>query len=183
MKIEAVLAPDRFRYDQDHQVSLRLSLVAGHQQGRSAAPEFMLTPVDRPCLSLGTERCDPRSPYATNLVVTVRALAGHKIERVVSEVDDEERGGDGSIAVGFGSILAEERRALVLIVRVMAQKGAFPRKVNVFYVKVAFDAVLPDGARASRTAEAKVKAQFIKAAVTSGHVGRKDGEPYRRALR
>lgn len=167
MKIDARLVTDKFRYDRDHDVHLLVSLTAPahhgeHHAAASVEQVVVSGSMDVARMSLGTEQCDPRRPYGTDVVVAVSALAGHKIDRFVSEVDSGEQVDDGTVTVRFPSILAGDRRDLVIAVKLKAQKKPLPRAVNVFDVKLAFDTGTPDGKNVRKTAETKAKARFVK---------------------
>jgi Mg-chelatase subunit ChlD len=102
------------------------------------------------------------STFATDLQLEINPLAGHEIESVISDVDADEEDVGGEITIKIPEILAEERRDLVLAVKLKSQKQAFPRAVNVFDVKVSFDTIATDGKKGTKTVEAKAKAQFVK---------------------
>ncbi len=102
------------------------------------------------------------STYGTDLVLEVSPLAGHEIASVVSDVDADEEEVGGEVTIKLPEILAEERRDLVLAVKLKSQKQALPRAVNVFDVKLAFDSIDPSGKKDKKTEEAKAKAQFVK---------------------
>jgi hypothetical protein len=135
MKIEAALTYDRIRYDQAKAAHLVISVTAPAKEGTT---------------------------YATDVVLELNALAGHRIENVISGVDADEQDGGGEVTMRIPGILAEERRDIVLAVKLKAQKKALPRAVNVFDVKLTFDTVSPDGKKEKKTVEAKAKAQFVK---------------------
>jgi Ca-activated chloride channel homolog len=102
------------------------------------------------------------STYGTELVLELSPLAGHEIASVVSDVDADEEAVGGEVTINLPEILAEERRDLVLAVKLKAQKQAFPRAVNVFDVKLTYGTIAADGKTEKKTAEAKAKAQFVK---------------------
>lgn len=116
---------------------------------------------DNALKAFGTELGGLISMYATNIRLVVTPLAGHKITRVVSDVDaDEEITGDVSIKVP--DILAEETRNLVLSVNLAHQKSSGPRPVNVFSVKAFYDVFDVTGKKETKCLEAKGKIQFVK---------------------
>ena len=102
------------------------------------------------------------STYATNLVLDVTPLAGHRISQVVSDVTAEEED-LGQVTIKIPDILSEETRNLVLAVKLQEQKNAFPRAVNVFEVKLGYDTLDANLHKEHQTVEAKVKVQFVKA--------------------
>lgn len=102
------------------------------------------------------------STYGTDLVLELNPLAGHEIASVVSDVTAEEEDVGGEVTIKIPEILAEEQRNIILAVKLKAQKQAFPRAVNVFDAKLAFDTIAPDGKKEKKTAETKAKAQFVK---------------------
>jgi Ca-activated chloride channel family protein len=102
------------------------------------------------------------STYATDLVLELNGLAGHEILNVVSDVDADAEDVGGEVVVKFPEILAEERRDIVLAVKLKAQKQAFPRAVNAFDVRLAFETIALDGKKESKTGEVKAKAHFVK---------------------
>jgi Ca-activated chloride channel family protein len=112
--------------------------------------------------AFGKELGGLTSTYATDLVLELNPLAGHEIVSVVSDVDADEEAVGGEITIKLPEILAEERRDLVLSVKLKAQKQAFPRAVNVFDAKLTFDTISPEGKKEKQTAETKAKAQFVK---------------------
>lgn len=87
MKIDAVLTPNTFTHDTGHEARLLVSLTApAPSDGADApVPSIVARPLTTAPLSLGTERCDSRPTYAADVEVMVTALAGHKIERIVSD--------------------------------------------------------------------------------------------------
>jgi len=102
------------------------------------------------------------STYATNLVLDVTPLAGHRISQVVSDVTAEEDD-LGQVTIRIPDVLSEETRNLVLAVKLQSQKNAFPRAVNVFDVKMGYDMLDANFHKEHQTIEAKVKVQFVKA--------------------
>jgi Ca-activated chloride channel homolog len=102
------------------------------------------------------------STYGTDLVLELNGLAGHSIESVISDVDAEEEEVGGEVTIKIPEILAEERRDLVLAVKLKAQKQAFPRPMNAFDVKLTFNTFTPDGKKEEKTDEAKAKVSFVK---------------------
>lgn len=101
------------------------------------------------------------SSYATDLAIDVTPLHGHKITKVISDVDSEE---DliGEVSIKVADLLTEEVRHIVLGVKLAEQKAVGPRSVNVFDVKLRYSA-LDDGRKVERTGEAKARVQFVKA--------------------
>lgn len=102
------------------------------------------------------------STYANDLVVEINPLAGHEIVSVVSDVDAEEEKLGGEITIKIPEILAEERRDLILAVKLKAQKHGHARPVNVFDVKLSYDTIDPDGKKDKKTGEAKGRVHFVK---------------------
>lgn len=102
------------------------------------------------------------STYATDLVLELNGLAGHEIASVVSDVDADEEDVGGEVTIKLPEILAEERRDLVLAVKLKAQKQAFPRPVNAFDCKLTYATIATDGKKEEKTAEVKAKAHFVK---------------------
>jgi hypothetical protein len=97
--------------------------------------------------------------YATDVVLDLTALAGHQIVSVVSDVEAEAEGGE--VAIKIPQILAGERCDLVFAVKLKAQKRAFPRPMNVFGCRLAYEVVSPRGRTERMTIEANAKALFV----------------------
>lgn len=102
------------------------------------------------------------STYGTDLVLEISSLAGHEISSVVSDVDAEEEDVGGDVTIKIPEILAEERRDIVLAVKLKAQKQALPRPMNVFDVKLTYDVIDAAGKKDKKTGEVKAKVQFVK---------------------
>lgn len=101
------------------------------------------------------------STYAMDLVLQVQPLAGHDITGVISDVDAKE-GATGELTIKIPDVLAEETRHIVLGVKLLKQKTGFPRPVNVFEMKFAYDIIGPGGSKERKVEELKVKAEFVK---------------------
>ena len=102
------------------------------------------------------------STYGTDIVLEINGLAGHSIESVVSDVDADEEEVGGEVVVRIPEILAEERRDIILAVKLKSQKQALPRPVNVFDVKLGYASIATDGKKETNSVEAKAKAHFVK---------------------
>jgi len=121
---------------------------------------FVQSPDDA-LSAFGKELGGLLSTYATNLIIEISPLAGHKITQVVSDVDAEE-GDLGQVTIKIPDILSEEVRNLVLAVTLQAQKSAFPRGVNVFEVKAGYDILDANLRKEHKVLDAKAKVQFVK---------------------
>ncbi len=121
--------------------------------------------IDEPDAALtafGNELGGLLSTHATDLTVEVTGLANHAVEKVVSDVsfDVEQIGNVYTLRVP--DILTEETRHLVLGIKLGEQKQAFPRPVNAFDVKLAYDVIDSDGKKTRETTETKAKVTFVK---------------------
>lgn len=122
--------------------------------------------IDHPDAALtafGRELGGLISTYATDLVIEVERQAGHFVRAVVSDVEHEIETIGNEVTIKLPALLAEETRHLVLDVRLAEQKQAFPRPVNAFEVKVRYQTITAEGRVVAETAEAKSRAQFVKA--------------------
>lgn len=117
---------------------------------------------DKALKAFGTELGGLISTYATGLSIEVSPLAGHKIERVISDVDAEEKDVTGEVQIQIPDLLAEETRHVVLEVKLAPQKNAGPRSVNVFEVRGRYDTFDSLGKKESAFVESKAKVQFVK---------------------
>lgn len=102
------------------------------------------------------------STYATDLTIELTPHAGHRVSKVVTDVDAEEEDIGGEMTIKIPDILGEETRHIVLGVKLAEQKGALPRPVNVFDVKLSYDVLDANRRKERKTVEGKVKAQFVK---------------------
>lgn len=116
---------------------------------------------DKALKAFGTELGGLISTYATDLKIEVKPLAGHTIERVISDVDAEDDV-TGEVTIKVSDLLAEETRHIVLAVKLAKQKGTGPRAVNVFEVAAGFDVFDATGKKSAKSAESKAKVQFVK---------------------
>jgi hypothetical protein len=116
---------------------------------------------DKALDAFGAELGGLTSTYATNIRLEVGALAGHTIEKVVSDVDVEEEI-TGEVSIKVPDILSEETRHLVVAVKLAKQKGPGPRAVNAMTVKADFETFDVTGKKEDKTLEAKAKVQFVK---------------------
>jgi hypothetical protein len=116
---------------------------------------------DKALQAFGTELGGLISTYATNIRVEIATLAGHTIEKVVSDVTAEEEV-TGEIGIKVPDLLAEETRHLVLAVKFAKQKSAGPRQVNVASAKIVYEVFDVTGKKIDKTGEAKAKIQFVK---------------------
>jgi hypothetical protein len=152
MKIKAAVINETVPYDKEHSSRLVISVAAPEEGGEPNA----LNASSR--LSwLGTDRCDSRPTYATDLVLEVTALAGHRIDHVASALQVTKASRTG-VTIRLPEVRIGECREVVLGVVLVAQRQAFPRPVNVFGVKLGYD--VPSGER--RLAEARARATFVK---------------------
>jgi Ca-activated chloride channel family protein len=147
-----------FGYGQDAQQDFLLNL----SKSGSGNYSFVQNPDDA-LSAFGKELGGLLSTYATNLVVEVSPLAGHRVAQVVSDVDAEEEEDLGQVVIKIPDILTEEDRHIVLAVKLKEQKTAFPREVNVFDVKISYDTLDATLRREHKVLEAKAKVQFVKA--------------------
>jgi len=116
---------------------------------------------DKALAAFGTELGGLCSTYATELVVDLKAINGHTIESVVSDVDvDEDVTGEFSIKIP--DILAEETRHIVVAVKLAKQKVQGPRSVNIFDVKASYQTFDAQGKKENHEEETKCKVRFAK---------------------
>jgi hypothetical protein len=156
MKLTAAVFHDTIRYDRDHPSRLVLSLTAPEPESERDAPVLGL--LRSP---LGTDRCDCRATYATDVVLEVSALAGHRIDHVVSSEHEAEVGAN-RVTIRIPEVRTGEFLQVVLGVTLKAQRQALPRHVNVFGVRLAYGRP-GDGGPGKRNAEAKGRVTFAEA--------------------
>jgi len=101
------------------------------------------------------------STYAQNILVEINPLAGHPVEKAVTDVVVT-KNVLGEAEFQFPDILAEETRHFVFDVK-LKQGKAGPRAVNIFDVKTTYQVITSEGQRETKSIEAKVKAQFVSA--------------------
>lgn len=99
------------------------------------------------------------SVHAQDIELNLEANNGHKFEKVVSDVDVEEK--DGKLKIKLPSLLGEETRHIVVKMKLSEQTQALPRQVNVAELKVSAT-VIEEGARKPFSEELKAKIQFVK---------------------
>jgi Ca-activated chloride channel homolog len=116
---------------------------------------------DSALAAFGKELGGLLSTYATDIVVDLKALANHEVTKVISDVDFDQEVVGGESTIKIPDIYSEEVRHIVLGVKLKEQKQAFPRPVNVFEAKLSYN-TLVDGKNERKSAEVKVKAQFVK---------------------
>lgn len=116
---------------------------------------------DKALKAFGTELGGLISTYATDLMLEVRPLNGHSVEKVISDVDVDEEN-TGEVIVKIPDLLAEETRHIVLSVKLAKQKVHGPRAVNAFEVSAKYLTFDAQGKKESHTTEAKGKIQFVK---------------------
>lgn len=121
---------------------------------------FVQNPDDA-LTAFGKELGGLLSTYATSLVVDVTPLAGHEIVQVVTDVDAEEQK-SGQVQLKVSDVLCGETRNFVFSVNLKAQKGAFPRAVNVFDVKAGFDTLDDNLHRQRSVLDERARVQFVK---------------------
>ena len=155
MKINAALNPGTIPYDQNHTSRLVISLTAPESESEQDA-----SVLGRDSSCLGTERCDTRATYATDLVLEVAALARHRIDNVVSSEHVSELTANRA-TMRIQEIRMSECVQVVLAVTLKAQRQALPRPVGVFAVKLAYDRVDREG-RERGGAEGKASVRFVK---------------------
>lgn len=115
--------------------------------------------------AFGTELGGLVSTYATDLMIELKPLNGHSIEKVVTDIDVDEEN-TGEVYVKIPDLLAEETRHIVVAVKLKAQKGHGPRPVNVFDVRATYQTFDAQGKKDSHEEKTRAKVQFVK-----------DGEP------
>ncbi len=156
--VETTLASvSAFGYGHDANQDL-LAQVAKLAKGNYA---FVANPDDA-LTAFGKELGGLLSSYATNLQIEVTPLNGHEIVEVVSDVVHEEEAIGGDMSIEVPELLMEERRDLVVAVKLKTQKAGGPRSVNVFEVKGGYDVIDPTGHKERKTFEARAKIQFVK---------------------
>jgi hypothetical protein len=145
-----------FGYGADAQQDMLLAM-AKQGNGNYA---FVESPDDA-LTAFGQELGGLLSTYATNLMVEVTPLAGHKITKVVSDVDAEE-GALGQMTIKIPDLLSEETRNVVLEVELQSQASSGPRAVNVFETRVGYDTLNANLHKEHSLLEAKAKVRFVK---------------------
>lgn len=101
------------------------------------------------------------STYATNLMVEINPSGGHRIQKVVTNIEHEEDV-TGVIEIPISDILGEETRHLVFETALAEQKKCFPRETTVFDVRVTYEVLTEDGARETHSAETKARVRFVR---------------------
>jgi Ca-activated chloride channel family protein len=121
-----------------------------------------ITEPDGALSAFGRELGGLLSTVASNLVLEVKANAAHQISSVVSLVPHENEVVGGETTIRINDLYAEEVRHIVLAVKLKELKQAFPRPVNAFEVKLAYDTLGGTGKLERKTLEAKAKVMFVK---------------------
>jgi len=98
--------------------------------------------------------------YARNIKVAVKMSNGHKVTKVVSDVDAE--GDEKEATIKLPDIISEEERHLVLDVQLSEQTKALPRATNVAEVEVSYDVINKDGSVEHLSDTCKAKVRFVK---------------------
>ena len=122
---------------------------------------FVSNPDDA-LTAFGKELGGLLSTYATDLVLDVAPLAGHQVLKVISDVEADESDIGGEVTIKIPNLLGEETRHIVMGIKLAPQKNSFPRAVNVFDVKLAYDILDPTARKERKDADTKVKVQFVK---------------------
>jgi hypothetical protein len=116
---------------------------------------------DKALQAFGTELGGLISTYATDLVLEIKPLNGHSVEKVISDVDVDEEV-TGEVFVKLPDLLAEEVRHIVVGVKLAKQKAHGPRAVNVFEVSAKYLTFDSTGKKETHTEDIKSKVQFVK---------------------
>lgn len=101
------------------------------------------------------------STYATNLMVEVAPSGGHRIQKVLTNVEHEEDV-TGVVEIPISDILGEETRHFVFETALAEQKKCFPRATTVFTVRVSYEVLTEDGSRVIRKCEAMARVRFVR---------------------
>jgi Ca-activated chloride channel family protein len=136
-------------------------LLASIAKNGKANYAFVRNPDDA-LSAFGKELGGLLSTHATGLVLEVTPLAGHRVTKIISDVEAEEDAIGGEVTIKIPDILGEETRHIVMGVKLSAQKNSLPRPVNIFDVKVGYDVLDPNSRKERKDADTKVKVQFVK---------------------
>jgi uncharacterized protein YegL len=100
------------------------------------------------------------STYAQNIQIRVEPHNGHKILKVISDVDVTED--NGKVSIKMTDILSEEARHLVFHMQLSKQNQALPREMNVADVFISYDLIGEDGKKVTKEEQLKAKILFVK---------------------
>lgn len=135
---------------------------------------------DSALAAFGKELGGLLSTYGQNISVSVTPRNGHQISEVLTDADVEEEV-DGQVTIKLPHILSEETINVVLATKLAKQKGAGPRQVNAFDVRVSYQILDENGAMVTKTESVKAKVQFVKEGEEQTHPTRAVDELVARA--
>lgn len=104
------------------------------------------------------------STYATDLRVEIEPVNGHQVTKVITDAKCEDTDAFGLIEIPVSDIMSEEERHFVFATEVSKQKKAFPRDTTVFNIRCTYDVLTEEGAKETRTVEAKARIRFVREA-------------------
>lgn len=100
------------------------------------------------------------SIYAQNITLDLTPHNSHEIVEVVSDLAVEDK--EDRVRIKLFDILSEERRDVVVALKLLRQKQALPRQMSVLDVQVNYDLVNAKGEKQSVQESFKAKARFVK---------------------